>query len=188
VLQSDNESLNQERQRNARQQQQVDAVHEQDNQLRRCRQELAVCISDLSQTFLMVMMQWEDPVDADLIVTDPAGRQFTWLKNNRQKKEYPDTDAQLSFDISAGPGIEIWLSPSVDPGDYKVDYRLAQPYGRSVKVSGYYLDRTGRRPLPSKTLNDNDLCIHAATIHLGPDGKITLENASTPDQTRCSQR
>jgi hypothetical protein len=123
----------------------------------------------------MVMMEWDDPVDVDLVVTDPAGHEFNWFKNNRSKRDFPETDAQLSFDAPAGPAIEVWLSPTVAPGDYNVEYQLNHEYGRSVKVSGYYLDRTHRAPLPSKTLSDSELRVRAATIHLGPDGKITLE-------------
>jgi hypothetical protein len=173
-LQSVSDSLNQQLQRNVRQQALVEEVREEQARTRRCLQELAVCTAELSQTFLMVMMEWTDSVDADLYVTDPQGNEFSWQKSNRTGTQFPGTQAQLSFDVTEGPGIEVWLSPMAGPGDYKVDYKLARRYARSVSVSGYYIDRTGRRPLPTRMLSDDQLRVRAAIIRMVADGKIVL--------------
>jgi hypothetical protein len=174
-LQSVNESVDQERQRNARQARMVEELHEQQAQVRRCRQELAVCLSELSDTFLMVMIQWNEDANVDLHVTDPQGNEFFWRKSNLTGRDYPASQAQLSFDVTGGPGIEVWLSPLAGPGDYKIEYALSRRYGRAVTVSGYYLERTGRRQLPSKILKDDELRVRAATLRLAADGKITVQ-------------
>src|ERR1700722_1960383 len=61
-------SVSQAEKRNARQRILVDEVQEQRRQNTRCRQELAVCIAALADTFLIIVMQWEENVDVDLYV------------------------------------------------------------------------------------------------------------------------
>jgi hypothetical protein len=173
-LRSLEESVDQALQRNARQRIQVEEVQEQRRQVTRCRQELAVCTAELSATFLIVVMQWDDTVDVDLYVTDPQGNEFFWNKNNENGRHFPGTAAELSFDVSSGPGIEIWISPLVGPGDYKVEYSRNRRTGPPVTASGYYIDRTGRRALPAKTMNDATRRVQAATLRIAADGKITM--------------
>jgi len=176
-LRSLEESVTEALQRNARQKILVERVQEQRRQTERCRSELAVCISALADTFLIVVMQWDDNVDLDLYVTVAQGgttREFSWNKSNQNGELYPDTEAQLSFDVGGGPGIEIWLDPQAKPGEYKIEYLRRPRTGSPVAVSGYFIDRTGRRPLPSKTLTDANRRATAGTLVLAADGKITL--------------
>ena len=173
-LRSVEESLTQAEQRNARQKILVEEVQEQRRQTTRCRQELAVCISALADTFLIVVMQWDDNVDLDLYLTDPQGREFSWNKSNQNGEQFPGTEAQLSFDVGGGPGIEIWLDPSAKPGEYKIEYFRRPRQGNPVTASGYYIDRTGRKPLPSKTMTDAARRVVAATLVLDAEGKITV--------------
>jgi hypothetical protein len=171
------ESVSQAEKRNARQRILVDEVQEQRRQNTRCRQELAVCIAALADTFLIIVMQWEENVDVDLYVTDMTGpqpREFSWSKSNQNGEQFPGTEAQLSFDVGSGPGIEIWLDPSAKAGEYKIEYFRQPRVGSPVVASGYYIDRTGRHPLPPKTLTDAARRMTSAILVLGPDGKITL--------------
>jgi hypothetical protein len=172
-LRSIEESVTQAEQRNARQKIMVDEVQEQRRQNTRCVQELAVCVSALAETFLIVVMQWEDNVDLDLHVTDPQCREFSWNKSNQNGEQFPGTEAQLSFDVGGGPGIEIWLDPSAKPGNYKVEYLRRPRLGNPVTASGYYIDRTGRHQLQPKTMTDAARRVVAATLVLTTDGKIT---------------
>jgi hypothetical protein len=177
-LRSIEESVTQAEQRNARQKIQVDEVQEQRRQNTRCVQELAVCVSALAETFLIVVMQWEDNVDLDLYVTyvsESQCREFSWDKSNQHGERYPDTEAQLSFDNGGGPGIEIWLDPSAKPGRYKIEYRRRPSRGNPVTASGYYIDRTGRQALPSRTMTDTARRVVATTLVLSTEGKITSE-------------
>lgn len=177
-LRSVEESVTSAERRNASQKILVERVQEQRRQNQRCRSELAVCISSLADTFLIVVMQWEDNVDLDLYVTvresGGATREFAWNKSNQSGELYPGTEAQLSFDVGSGPGIEIWLDPSAKPAEYKIEYFRRRRVGNPVTASGYYIDRTGRRPLPSKTMTDATRRVTAATLVLAADGKITL--------------
>jgi hypothetical protein len=169
------ESVEQARGRNVRQQQLVEEMREQQDATARCRQTLAVCVAELSETFLMVVAEWKEDVDVDLVVTDPQGNEFWWYRNNKNGRQYPGSQAQLSLDASYGPALEVWLSPLAKPGDYKVEFKLPHPYGRPIPVTGYYVERTGRKQLPSKTLTDTDLRQRAGTLRLGADGKIVLQ-------------
>lgn len=174
-LRSVEESVTRAEQRNARQKILVDEVQEQRRQNVRCVQELAVCTSALAETFLIVVMQWEDNVDLDLYVTDPECREFSWSKSNENGEQFPDTEAQLSFDVGGGPGIEIWLDPSAKVGNYKVEYFRRPRRGNPVTASGYYIDRTGRHPLPSKTMTDAARRVVATTLVRSIEGKITSD-------------
>ena|ERR1700691_3712595 len=173
-LRSIQESVSEAEQRNARQKILVEEVQEQRRQSTRCRQELLVCVSALADTFLIVVMQWEDNIDLDLHVTDPQCRLFTWEINNKNGRQLPGTEAQLSLDMGSGPGIEIWVEPSAKPGNYKIEYLRRPRSGNSVTASGYFIDRTGRHPLPPKTMNDAARQVVAATLVLAADGKITI--------------
>ena len=176
-LRSLEESVTEAVQRNARQKILVERVQEQRRQTERCRSELAVCVSALADTFLIVVMQWDDNVDLDLYVTVSQGgttREFSWNKSNQNGELYPGTEAQLSFDVGGGPGIEIWLDPQAKPGEYKIEYFRRPRTGIPVTASGYFIDRTGRRPLPPKTLTDANRRATAGTLVLAADGKITL--------------
>jgi hypothetical protein len=164
----------QQKVRNQKQQKEVDEINQEQDRSRRCLVQLTACLRELSDTFLVVIMQWEVDVNVDLYVTTPAGDTFSWNKHNREKRHFTGSDGQISFDVSGGPGLEVWIDPQVRPGDYKVEYRLGRAYGRDVAVSGYFIDRTGRRLLPSKTLKDSMLSATAALLRLDAEGKISI--------------
>jgi hypothetical protein len=161
--------------RNARQKILVDEVQEQRRQTSRCQRDLAVCISSLADTFLIVVMQWEDDVNLDLYVTDTSGHRFSWDKSNQTGTQFPDTEAQLSFDIGSGPGIEVWIDPSAKVGEYKIEYRRPSRTGNPVKASGYYIDRTGRHEMPPVTITDSRP-VPAGTLVLSAEGKFLLRH------------
>jgi hypothetical protein len=80
------------------------------------------------------------------------------------------------LDAGGGPGIEVWLDPSAKPGRYKIEYFRSRPrLGNPVTASGYYIDRTGRRALPPKTMTDAARRVVATTLVLSTEGKITSE-------------
>jgi hypothetical protein len=173
-LQSTEQREQEQRSRNRQQQVEVDEINQEQDRTRRCMVQLTACLRELSDTFLVVIMQWEEDVNVDLYVTNTAGETFSWNRHNRERRHYAGSDAQISFDVSGGPGIEVWLDPQVRPGDYKVEYRLGRAYGKDVRVSGYFIDRTGRRALPSKTLKDSMLAATAALLRLDAEGKIAI--------------
>ena len=65
-----------------------------------------------SKPFLIVGIRWAVPgADVDLHVIDPAGHEFYWFKNNDHGRDYPQSTAELSYDMTSGPAIELWQDP-----------------------------------------------------------------------------
>src|ERR1700682_808057 len=57
---------------------------------------LAICEAALASTFIVVAIEWSayGNYDVDLHVTDPEGHEFSFSKNNRDRKDYPSSEAQ----------------------------------------------------------------------------------------------
>jgi cell division protein FtsB len=123
--------------------------------LEQCKHVYAMCKDALTKTFLTVVIEWREPCDVDLYVTDPDGQTFSYAK-----KTFPGSEAVLSLDMKYGPGIEIWGNPNSKPGLYKVSYDLfsvtydERELGEHpVNVRGWLIDRSvGLQSLPVKTL------------------------------------
>jgi hypothetical protein len=123
-------------------------------------------------------MEWDEPCDVDLYVTDPAHRTFYF-----SQKTYSGSKAELSIDMVYGPGVEVWQNPEAVSGDYLVRYREggncpALGSGQStdfVTVKGWIVDRShGMRMLKPQTLTRSRFQVDAATIHVGIDGLTTI--------------
>ena len=132
--------------------------------------------SAISKPFLVVGIRWIVPgADIDLHVTDPAGHEFYWFKNNNGRRDYPSSGAELSYDMTSGPAVELWQDAAAIPGEYKVDYvAKALPEGYEVEVHGSVFDRSGKRELPVKTLRSAKERVHAATLTVGSDGGVAI--------------
>src|SRR5205823_3406028 len=67
--------------------------------------ELTSCEASLATTFLVVVIEWNATgnFDVDLHVVDTDGNEFFWGRNNRDRRDYPSTEAQLSYDNTRGP-------------------------------------------------------------------------------------
>ncbi len=132
--------------------------------------------SAVSKPFLVVGIRWTVAgADIDLHVTDPAGHEFYWFKNNDRRRDYPSSSAELSYDMTSGPAVELWQDAAAIPGDYKVDYVAnALPEGYQVEVRGSVFDRDGKRDLPAKTLRIAKERVHAATLTVGQDGSVAI--------------
>lgn len=133
--------------------------------LKQCKSDRAVvektiasCEAALASTFIVVSIEWSayGDFDIDLHVYDPKGNEFYWARNNRGRTDYPETDAQLSYDNTRGPGVELWQLPKAEPGIYRIAYnylgRLS--VGNSVEVKGNIFYRNGRVELPAVTLTE----------------------------------
>ena len=125
-----------------------------------------------SKPFLIVGVRWTVPgADIDLHVTDPAGHEFYWFKNNDHGRDYPDSTAELSYDMTSGPAIELWQDPTAVAGRYKIEYVAnALPSGYQVEVHGNVFDRGGKRDLPVKILATPGARVTAATLIVNADG------------------
>lgn len=135
---------------------------------------------EIARTFLIVSIEWDTAgADVDLSVTDPGGRKYYFGKNNRNGRDFPDAVAtppgtsgdpapaasdpppaaslnwaELSFDNTSGPGLELWQAPLAAPGEYVITYTLfnSPPGGATVSVKGKLFYRNGRTELPAEEL------------------------------------
>lgn len=154
-------------------QQQLQQCQAQNQQLQAENEQLQ---RDLAKTFLSVVILWPSEDDVDLHVTDPNGNEFYYKTDNRDRGDFPNSNAQLSWDVRTGPGAEVWDSASPEAGIYKVEYLLFNKRSRSssVTVKGKLYYRDGFIDLPEKTLSDSGQKVIAIKVKLDSDGKVTL--------------
>jgi hypothetical protein len=137
--------------------------------------QLASCQAALANTFVVVAVEWSESgaYDIDLHVTDPEGHEFYWAKNNRTRSDFPNTEAQLSYDNTRGPGVELWQNPRAEPGTYRIDYVY---YTGSVPVSvkGNIFYRDGRKELPPVTLTATQRRRSVANVIVRRNGNVDI--------------
>lgn len=132
--------------------------------------------SSQGKPFLVVGIRWTTAAaDVDLHVTDPAGNEFYWFKNNANRGDFPASSAELSYDMTSGPAVELWQDAAASPGVYGVDYVAnALPEGYTVEVFGTVFDRSGRHDLPGKTLRKAKERVRGAVLDVGGDGRVAI--------------
>ena len=131
-------------------------------------EELDACRHALQQSFLLVIASWGSRADVDLHVVDPAGREF-YYQNRRQ----PGTPAALEEDNTFGPGNEVWLHPSAEPGRYRVCYKLFR--GSRARVRGSVLWQEGKVEIPDLTLAGSGQVRVAVDVMVAGDGGVSLD-------------
>src|SRR6202035_684926 len=139
-------------------------------------QSLATCEIALASTFIVIAIEWNASgnYDIDLHVFDPDQNEFFWGKSNRSRRDYPASEAQLSYDNTRGPGVELWQDPKAVPGTYKIayDYYTAPGPNLPVDVKGNVFYRNGRIELPAVTLTETHKLRPVASIIVGTRGDI----------------
>jgi hypothetical protein len=142
--------------------------------------ELATCEASLGTTFLVVAIEWNlaGNYDVDLHVSDPGGNKFFWGKNNRDRRDFPSTEAQISYDNTRGPGVELWQHPKAQAGTYIVsyDYYGAPANNRPIEVKGNVFYRNGRLGLPTVTLTETHKLRPIARLVVGSGGNVEVRN------------
>jgi hypothetical protein len=130
----------------------------------------------IGEPFLLVGIRWATAgADIDLHVTDPAGHEFYWFKNNAGRRDYPSSPAELSYDMTNGPAVELWQDAQALPGLYRVDYVAnALPNGQTVEVFGTVFDRNGRHDLPARILRSTKERVRGGVISVEADGHVAL--------------
>jgi hypothetical protein len=137
-------------------------------------EDLSDCRSALAQTFVLVIASWGSGDDVDLHVVDPAGREFFF-----SQKEHRGSDGKLEEDNTRGPGNEVWLHPSAEPGRYRICYKLYS--GRSSSVRGSVLWQEGRIAIPNIDLDRDDQVKLALELDLDENGRVR------PDRSRSGE-
>lgn len=143
-------------------------------ELNQCKQGVAACLIERGATFLLIKIEWTEPVDVDLHVKDPDGNEFFFMKTNRNGRTFPNSQGRLSTDTVGGPGVEVWQIPRASVGSYVIEYVVESEPGRPVTVNGIFFDKTGKKQLPEKTLGNGRLRVTAGTVDVGADGHVTL--------------
>ncbi|MCK6454399.1 MAG: hypothetical protein L6R19_26650 [Alphaproteobacteria bacterium] len=136
-------------------------------------------------SFLILRIGWQVNADIDLHVVDPDGNEINFTRHNRNRRHFPGTQAELTFDRQRGPGVEVYLDPQVKPGTYKIFYNLyAYPLGAArvpVEVGGIAIFRNGRQNLPVRTLSSVNASGRVqdgppvAVLVVAPDGTIRVQ-------------
>jgi hypothetical protein len=138
--------------------------------------DLATCEAALATTFLVVVIEWSASgnFDVDLHVFDPDGNEFFWGRNNRDHRDYPSTTAQLSYDNTRGPGVELWQHPKALTGTYSIAYDFYGAPGpnRTVEVKGNVFYRNGRIQLPTVTLGETHKLRPVAKLVVSQNGNV----------------
>ncbi len=133
---------------------------------------------ELAKTFLVIAIEWTvSGADVDLHITDPDGNEFDFANHNRDRRRFAAIPAQLSYDSTSGPGVEIWQHPLASPGRYKVEYVLySVPSGTDVEVKGNMFERNGRKEFERRTMKRRNERVVAATIVVKDNGDLTVED------------
>ena len=116
-------------------------------ELENMQRELDTCQAIAERTFVLALISWSNSSDVDLHVVDPAGREFYYAA-----REFPGSDAAFEEDNRYGPGNEIWLHPSAEPGEYRVYANLYSSARDSTSVRGTILHQEGKIALRNVTL------------------------------------
>lgn len=140
-------------------------------QLEQADRRLAECRRALEKTFVLVLASWSSGQDVDLHVVDPGGREFFF--RNRRVSGSP---AALEEDSTRGPGNEVWLHPSADPGRYRICYKL---YGGApvAAVRGSILWQEGKIEIPELELTRHAQMRLAAELLIDNSGRVYLDAA-----------
>ena len=152
-------------------QQQLQQCQAQNQQLQSENEQLK---RDIAKTFLSVVILWPTKDDVDLHITDPSNNEFYYKKHNRDREHFPNSNAQLSWDVEKGPGAEVWDSASPEAGIYKIEYLLYAKRSALTTVKGKLYYRDGFIDLPEKTLSKEKQRVIVIKIQLDEDGKVTL--------------
>ena len=141
-----------------------------------CKKEVAQCKTKLSKTFLSVLIMWgTEKIDIDLHVFDPEGNEFYYSKNNRDRRDYPNSSASLTWDVLRGPGVELWESPAPTPGIYTIRYNYYKGIApTSVLGKVYY--RSGAIDIRTISLSPSQKGAKtlAYKIRLKSDGTVEI--------------
>jgi outer membrane murein-binding lipoprotein Lpp len=138
-------------------------------ELERARQELEECQAIAKRTFVLALISWSDSSDVDLHVVDPAGREFYF-----RDREFPGSEAALEEDNINGPGNEIWLHPSAEPGEYRVYANLFSASRGQTSVRGAILHQEGKISLPDVVLRREDQKELMGTVIVSASGEVSV--------------
>lgn len=129
-------------------------------------------VAENPNNFLMISTTWAtEKHDVDLEITDTNNKKF-----NFKKKSYGGVDGQFEIDSRYGPGLEMWKTPKLHPGKYKVKVTLYNSNGNDApaEVQTNLITVSENKKLPKMTLS-KDNKTKELRFSVDEKGKITLE-------------
>jgi len=129
-------------------------------------------ITQNPNNFLMISTTWaSEKHDIDLEIIDVNNKKF-----NFKKKSYGGVDGQFEIDSRYGPGLEMWKTPKLQPGQYKVKVTLYNTNGNEApaEVQASVITVTENFKLPIIKLSKTDKT-KEVRFNVDEKGKITLE-------------
>ncbi|MCP4353249.1 MAG: hypothetical protein GY795_47970 [Desulfobacterales bacterium] len=151
--------------------QQKQTIREQQDKIEQLENQNQNLRERLENTFLIVVISWNNKDDIDLHVVDPAGHEFHY-----KQKSFPGVPGELSEDTIDGPGVEVWEVSKAPPGEYKVYYNLyAKRDSSSSLVKGRVYFRDGRKFFKEKTLTQQKQKPLVATVTVKSDGQVSIQ-------------
>lgn len=135
--------------------------------------ELQKALEEKGDVFLLTIINWSEKRDVDMYVIDPAGRVFSY-----KNKRYNNTPGELSYDVTTGPGTEIWEISNPPKGRYLV-YADLFGNGGPATVQGRVYFRNQKILFNRKQLNrssrDGSTKILLAKIEVLDDAEIKID-------------
>lgn len=113
------------------------------------------------RNFMMVVLNWNSlDHDLDLKVTDPTGRVFDF-----QNRSQNGSQSRFLVDSRSGPGVEVWETPTMEEGDYKVEVSFYNAHGNANPPEGLgsVVTNEGIYPFPNFKL---DMAINRRVVFL----------------------
>lgn len=129
-------------------------------------------ITQNPNNFLMISTTWaSEKHDIDLEIIDVNNKKF-----NFKKKSYGGVDGQFEIDSRYGPGLEMWKTPKLQAGQYKVKVTLYNSNGNDnpAEVQASVITVTENLKLPIIKLSKTDKT-KEVRFNVDEKGKITLE-------------
>lgn len=124
--------------------------------------------------FMMIILNWSTPQhDIDLRITDPHGRMFDF-----QNRFYKESKAKFVVDSRTGPGVEIWQTPQIEAGDYKIEFNFYNAYSNNspALMIGSIITRKGVFEIPQVKLDFNEDRKKIFKVQVTEFGAITIQS------------
>jgi hypothetical protein len=142
------------------------------DELKRELEKAQAKLAGLKVSPVAIVMRWSTAEhDVDLVVEDPAGREFNFKVRRHEK--HPGL---FVLDSRRGPGAEVWQSETILRGTYKAHVVFYNPYGNRgpAKITTSVLTSKGSFDYPEMTLQFGKSSQVTVRFSAEPDGSIKL--------------
>jgi len=146
------------------------------------QEEIEKLMELLKGSYLVVVLQWDTlRQDVDMHVVDPAGNEFYYERTNRDGSTFPGEDAFLTVDSRDGPGVEVWLNPTAEAGEYRVMANLYHRDGNPENPQPHFkvYSRDEIFEIPGEVLTRQRQKVEIFRLRVDGEGKATVVGAGS---------